>query len=256
MLRDIEHGQTLYASMAPDTSLSSYTETTTPYRECLPLDYVAIRGEEVWACTGRRISYDAGTALNDQTISFAYTNTGPIYSLIYYALPSEALVAGTVSVKVLPLLMYSEFAFRTGPAVTTLWDSARNGPTDTATLQSAIQQGARLSIFAELEDGLQLRLPVNIPYLRTETNGFELRTMAELLPGFFEHPGDLIDTLKTAHPDILSTTQMASRSLGINASCLYTFFEFGSAGTYRPLIDSRTSEPALYKRLVVFGTDY
>jgi len=253
-MADLRQGRTLYASMAPNMDLPTYMEETPPYHECLPLDYIAIRGNDVWACTGRRSQYPSDTGLSDETISFAYTNTGPIYSLIYYALPKQTLVAGTVTVKVLPLLMYGSFAFQTGAAVETLWNSETNDAADTGALKDAVRRGVRLSILAELPDGLQLRLPVNIPYLHTESEGFDLRTMAEILPGFFEHPANLIDTLKQAHPDILSTEEMASRSLGLNASCLFTFFEFNASGSFRSLIEPKTAKPTPYRRLTVFGS--
>ena len=246
-------GASLFAVMAPNVTLPNLADRQSPYEECLPLDFVVVKGRDVWGLTGgRSLDIGAGAPFGTET-SFAYTNTAPIYALAQYPSRGECLRTGTVAVRVMHLAMYNDFAFRTHLDGDLLWASDSNADDDTGRVRAAIAAGVRLKAVLTLAGGLVVHAPVSIPYYRPESGLFDIRTVPEVLPLFTLDPQSLLNKIAEAYPALMNPDQMTDQSLNLLAPVTTSYFEVGSGGEYSDMAMSADGRTEPYTRFALYA---
>ena len=252
-LQAVRGGQSLFVSMSPDVGIETLANPTEPYDETLELRFVVLKGTSLWGYVSTFGFNLIQGQMQQQELSFGYTNTAPIYATIYELSPTHSLSQGQIATKIMPLGMYERFAFRVRADATVLWDSARHAPDETTAIKAAVDQGARFTLAAELADGTVLKAPVGLLSFRTKTQRFDLTTTRAVLPSFFFEPDDLLQVLEQHHPALLQEDgPITEQSLRIGAGVEPIAYAFYSDGGYQPQL-SATAGLQHYKRLRVLS---
>ncbi len=196
----IADGARLSVFLEPEFEKSTLAHPRPRYIESYPLPHICVKDGQVWGATRRtHLTHKPGDRI-DSVVSFAYTDSLPLYCLSSYNDEMAVLNKRTLLTRLLSANQYRRLDLIARAAGPCVWRDTQ--PNNLKTLNASIQAGNGHYITFTDHNSIMRSHPLDLAFLFPDSGAVEFRIEHTALPEVFYDPIAFETKLSRSVPDL------------------------------------------------------